>query len=75
MSTADVQLSPGHAGMLIAKLTAQPEPEAPASALLGELTAREREVVTLVARGLSNRRSQKSSSSAPQQPRPTQAAR
>src|SRR3954451_2963335 len=55
LARGDVQLSPGHARMLIAELSAQPEPEAPASALLDELTAREREVVTLVARGLSNR--------------------
>ena len=55
LARGDVQLSPGHARMLVAELTAQPEPEAPASALLDELTAREREVVTLVARGLSNR--------------------
>src|SRR4051812_24824412 len=55
LARGDVHLSPGHVRMLIAELTAQPEPQAPASALLEELTAREREVVTLVARGLSNR--------------------
>src|SRR4051812_12517223 len=55
LARGDVHRSPGHARMLIAELTAQPEPEAPASALLEELTTREREVVTLVARGLSNR--------------------
>jgi DNA-binding NarL/FixJ family response regulator len=55
LARGGVQLSPGHARLLIAELTAQPQPEAPASALLDELTAREREVVTLVALGLSNR--------------------
>jgi DNA-binding NarL/FixJ family response regulator len=54
LARGDVQLSSGHARRLVAELTAQPEPQAPASALLDELTAREREVVTLVARGLSN---------------------
>ena len=55
LARGGVQLSSGHARLLIAELSAQPQPEAPASTLLDELTAREREVVTLVALGLSNR--------------------
>jgi DNA-binding NarL/FixJ family response regulator len=39
---------------LIAALAARPEPSAPSPELLHELTAREREVVALVAHGLSN---------------------
>jgi DNA-binding NarL/FixJ family response regulator len=47
-------LSPSLARRLIAELASRPEPSCPASDLLAELTAREREVVALVALGLSN---------------------
>jgi DNA-binding NarL/FixJ family response regulator len=39
---------------LIAELASRPEPECPDPELVGELTAREREVVALVGRGLDN---------------------
>jgi DNA-binding NarL/FixJ family response regulator len=54
VARGDALLSSGHARELIADLVARPEPDAPSAALLEELTAREREVVTLVAAGLSN---------------------
>jgi DNA-binding NarL/FixJ family response regulator len=47
-------LSPGLARRLIAELVARPEPSRPSDDRLAALTAREREVVALVARGLSN---------------------
>jgi DNA-binding NarL/FixJ family response regulator len=47
-------LSPPLARRLIAELVSRPEPSFPSPDLVDELTAREREVVTLVALGLSN---------------------
>jgi DNA-binding NarL/FixJ family response regulator len=47
-------LSPSLTRRLIAEFASRPEPSRPASDLLEELTAREREVVALVALGLSN---------------------
>ena len=47
-------LSPPLARRLIAELASRPEPSCPSPDLVDELTAREREVVTLVALGLSN---------------------
>jgi DNA-binding NarL/FixJ family response regulator len=47
-------LSPGLARRLIAEVVAHPEPSRPSDERLAALTAREREVVALVARGLSN---------------------
>jgi DNA-binding NarL/FixJ family response regulator len=47
-------LSPPVARRLIAELASRPEPSAPRSELLEELTTREREVVSLVALGLTN---------------------
>jgi DNA-binding NarL/FixJ family response regulator len=50
----DAVLSPGLTRRLIAALVSRPEPTRPAGNLLARLTSRERQVVTLVARGLSN---------------------
>ena len=50
----DAVLSPGLTRRLIAALVSRPEPMRPAGKLLAGLTSRERQVVTLVARGLSN---------------------
>ena len=50
----EAQLAPSLARRVITELAARPEPECPSSDLLDELTAREREVVSLVALGLSN---------------------
>jgi DNA-binding NarL/FixJ family response regulator len=50
----DGVLSPGLTRRLIAELVSRPEPSRPSGKLLAALTAREREVVGLVARGLSN---------------------
>jgi DNA-binding NarL/FixJ family response regulator len=47
-------LSPGVTRRLIAAVVSQPEPARPADELLAGLTAREREVVRLVALGLTN---------------------
>ena len=54
LARGEALLPPVYARRLIAELRARPEPDAPASALLEELTTREREVVALVALGLSN---------------------
>ena len=56
LARGDALLSSAHTRRLIAELTAWPEPDAPATALLDDLTMREREVVRLVALGLSNAR-------------------
>jgi DNA-binding NarL/FixJ family response regulator len=50
----DAVLSPGLTRRLIAALVSRPEPTQPAGNLLAGLTSRERQVVTLVALGLSN---------------------
>jgi DNA-binding NarL/FixJ family response regulator len=50
----DAVLSPGLTRRLIAELVSRPEPSRPSGTLLEGLTAREREVVSLVAMGLSN---------------------
>ena len=50
----DAVLSPGLTRRLIAALVSRSEPTRPARELLAHLTSREREVVALVARGLSN---------------------
>jgi DNA-binding NarL/FixJ family response regulator len=50
----DAVLSPGITRRLIAALVSRSEPTQPARKLLAQLTSREREVVALVARGLSN---------------------
>jgi DNA-binding NarL/FixJ family response regulator len=50
----DAVLSPGLTRRLIAALVSAPETMRPAGKLLAGLTTRERQVVTLVARGLSN---------------------
>jgi DNA-binding NarL/FixJ family response regulator len=47
-------LSPSVTRRVVAAFAAGPAPEAPANALVEELTEREREVVGLVGRGLSN---------------------
>jgi DNA-binding NarL/FixJ family response regulator len=50
----DAVLSPGLTRRLIAELVSRPEPSRPSGTLLEGLTAREREVVSLVAMGLNN---------------------
>jgi DNA-binding NarL/FixJ family response regulator len=55
LARGDALLSPSLTRRLIAELAAVPDPQLPRSELLDELTPREREVVTLVALGLSNR--------------------
>ena len=54
LASGEALLSPAIARRLIAELAARPEPQVPESDLLDELTAREREVMALVALGLSN---------------------
>jgi DNA-binding NarL/FixJ family response regulator len=54
LARGDALISPGLTRPLIAELASRPEPACPSSALLDELTPREREVVALVALGLSN---------------------
>ncbi len=54
LAHGDALLSPALTRRLIAELTARPEPRVPSSGLLAELTAREREVMALVAQGLKN---------------------
>jgi len=54
VARGDALLSPSLTRRLIAELAAAPDPQLPSSELLDELTPREREVVALVARGLSN---------------------
>ena len=55
LARGDALLSPRLTRRLIAELARIPDPQLPGSELLDELTPREREVVTLVALGLSNR--------------------
>jgi DNA-binding NarL/FixJ family response regulator len=54
LARGEALLSPALTRRLIAELVARPEPQLPDSDLLDELTAREREVVALVALGLTN---------------------
>jgi DNA-binding NarL/FixJ family response regulator len=54
LARGEALLSPSLTGRLISEYAATPEPSAPRSDRVDELTAREREVVTLVALGLSN---------------------
>jgi len=54
VARGDALLPPSLTRRLIAELASAPDPQLPSSALLDELTPREREVVALVARGLSN---------------------
>jgi DNA-binding NarL/FixJ family response regulator len=54
LARGDALLSPALTRRLIAELASRPEPECPSPELLAELTAREREVVTLVGHGLGN---------------------
>ena len=54
LARGEALFSPSIARRLIAELAARPEPSAPELTLLDELTAREREVVALVALGHSN---------------------
>ncbi len=54
LAEGEALLSPPVARRLITELASRPEPSAPSSELVEELTAREREVVALVALGLSN---------------------
>lgn len=54
LARGEVSLSAEHARQLIAELVSRPQPGRPRGGLLDELTTREREVVLLVALGLSN---------------------
>jgi DNA-binding NarL/FixJ family response regulator len=54
LARGDAMLSPSLTRRLIAELASVPDPQLPSSDLLDELTPREREVVGLVALGLSN---------------------
>jgi DNA-binding NarL/FixJ family response regulator len=54
LARGDALLSPSLTRRLIAELASIPDPQLPSSELLDELTPREREVVGLVALGLSN---------------------
>jgi DNA-binding NarL/FixJ family response regulator len=53
-AAGEALLSPGATRRLIAEFASQPKPQIPSDEQLDELTAREREVMTLVAAGLSN---------------------
>ena len=54
LARGEAMLSPRLTRRVIAELASRPEPMSPSPSLLDELTAREREVVALVGRGLAN---------------------
>ena len=54
LARGEVSLSSEHARRVIGELISRPQPDRPHDELLDELTAREREVMALVALGLSN---------------------
>ncbi|MDX6627862.1 MAG: hypothetical protein QOH00_108, partial [Gaiellales bacterium] len=54
VAAGNAALSPRVVSRVIAELTSQPDPQLPGPDQLDELTAREREVMALVAGGLSN---------------------
>jgi DNA-binding NarL/FixJ family response regulator len=54
VAAGGAQLSPGITLRLVAEIASQPDPNRPSPEQLEDLTAREREVVALVAAGLSN---------------------
>jgi DNA-binding NarL/FixJ family response regulator len=54
VASGEAALSPGAVRLVIAELASQPDPQLPGPEQLEELTAREREVMALVAAGLSN---------------------
>jgi DNA-binding NarL/FixJ family response regulator len=55
VAAGEAQLSPPITRRLVAEIASQPDPNRPSPEQLEELTAREREVVALVAAGLSNK--------------------
>ncbi|GIH03621.1 DNA-binding response regulator [Rhizocola hellebori] len=55
IATGDCLLSPSVTRRVIARMAQQPTPEYTANATLAQLTARERQVLELICRGLSNR--------------------
>jgi DNA-binding NarL/FixJ family response regulator len=54
VATGDALLSPGATRRLIAEFASRPQPQLPSPDQLAQLTAREREVMTLVAAGMRN---------------------
>jgi DNA-binding NarL/FixJ family response regulator len=54
IAAGDSLLSPSVTSRVVARMAAQPPPDASAEERLGQLTPREREVLALVARGLAN---------------------
>ena len=54
VAAGQAALSPGAVRLVVAELASQPDPRLPGPEQLDELTAREREVMALVAAGLSN---------------------